>query len=252
MKAIQEQDQGLYDWLTKTPLKHWSRAYFRGRAKSGVLFNNLCEVFSRQLAGGSDKCRGKSDVLLKNLCEVFNRQLVRGRDKPIITCLELSREYLMKRIVNVQKEIDKWSSLLMPGSVEEFQIIKTNASNYTVMFSRQNKYQVSGGPGLEQRVVHVGHKTCSCRGWELNVMPCKHAVAVIWDMNAQGIHAGYPEAWVDPVSSLDSWKSIYTYTIGPINGREMWTPSTCPTTLTPPKHLTQVRRPNKKRKKSAI
>nr|GEX57671.1 CDPK-related kinase 3 [Tanacetum cinerariifolium] len=43
------------------------------------------------------------DVLLNNMCEVFNRQLVDGRDKPIITCLKFIREYLMKRIVNVQK-----------------------------------------------------------------------------------------------------------------------------------------------------
>ncbi|KAJ0507983.1 putative transposase, mutator type, transposase, MuDR, plant, MULE transposase [Helianthus annuus] len=86
MKEIQEQDQGLYDWLIKIPPKHWSRAHFSGRAKS--------------------------DVLLNNLCEVLNRQLLGGRDKPIITCLEFIREYLMKRIVNVQLDIEKCSGPL--------------------------------------------------------------------------------------------------------------------------------------------
>nr|GEX28680.1 bifunctional pinoresinol-lariciresinol reductase 2 [Tanacetum cinerariifolium] len=47
--------------------------------------------------------RAKCDLLLNSICEVFNRQLVNGRDQPIITCLEYVREYLMKRIVVVQK-----------------------------------------------------------------------------------------------------------------------------------------------------
>nr|GEV24789.1 transposase, mutator type [Tanacetum cinerariifolium] len=41
------------------------------------------------------------------MCEVLNRQLKDGRDKPIITCLEFIREYLMKRIVIVQQVISK-------------------------------------------------------------------------------------------------------------------------------------------------
>ena len=46
--------------------------------------------------------RAHSDVLLNNMCEVLNRQLLDARDKPIITCLEYIREYLMKNIVNVK------------------------------------------------------------------------------------------------------------------------------------------------------
>ncbi|GJQ93975.1 hypothetical protein Tco_0005114 [Tanacetum coccineum] len=45
------------------------------------------------------------DLLINNVCEVFNRQLLEARDSPIITVLEFVREYLMKRIVIVQKEV---------------------------------------------------------------------------------------------------------------------------------------------------
>ncbi|XP_076955553.1 uncharacterized protein LOC143630419 [Bidens hawaiensis] len=129
--------------------------------------------------------RAKSDVLLNNVCEVFNRQLVGGRDKPIITCLEYIREYS----------------------------IKTEASQYKVIWNGRNKYQVSG-PSLNQCVVDVDQKNCSCRKWELTGIPCKHAVAVNWNM-------------------------------------EMWTPFECPTTLVPPKHNKQIGRPKKQRKRSA-
>ncbi|GKF25120.1 mutator type transposase [Tanacetum coccineum] len=46
-----------------------------------------------------------------------------GRDKPIITCLEYIREYLMKRIVNVQKVQDKCDGPLTPSTAKIFKLI---------------------------------------------------------------------------------------------------------------------------------
>lgn len=57
--------------------------------------------------------RAHTDTLLNNLCEVFNSKIDDGRDKPIITCLEFIREYLMKRICIVQAHIDKCQSPLL-------------------------------------------------------------------------------------------------------------------------------------------
>nr|GEU94423.1 hypothetical protein [Tanacetum cinerariifolium] len=53
----------------------------------------------------------------------FLEQLVDGRDKPIITCLEFIREYLMKRIVNVHKVISKSDGPLTPNATKVFNII---------------------------------------------------------------------------------------------------------------------------------
>ena len=77
--------------------------------------------------------RANCDMLLNNICEVFNRQLVDGRDVPIITCLEFVREYLMKRIVNVQKVIDKSKGPLTPSATVLFNAIKEKATLYQVM-----------------------------------------------------------------------------------------------------------------------
>lgn len=76
--------------------------------------------------------RAHCDVLLNNMCEVFNRQLVDGRDKPIITCLEFIREYLMKKIANVQKLIDKCNGPLTPNATRLFEVIKKKAAQYQV------------------------------------------------------------------------------------------------------------------------
>ncbi|KAK1411708.1 hypothetical protein QVD17_38268 [Tagetes erecta] len=223
MDKIKEQDPSLHKWLQDMPPKHWARSHFSGRSKC--------------------------DVLLNNLCEVFNKQLVGGRDKPIITCLEYIREYMMRRINVVNKMIAKWGKPLTPTATKAFEQIKNEASQYIVSFNGKDKYQVTG-PWNNQHVVNMETRTCSCRKWELTGMPCKHAVAVNWDMVKNCIRVGLPETWVDEAYWTDTWKKVYNNCIDPIYGREMWTSSSCPTTLLPPKHHVQVGRPKKVRKKS--
>lgn len=155
----------------------------------------------------------------------------------------------MKRIVNVQKVIDKSNGPLTPSATILFDAIKEEANQCKVVFGGY-KYQVSG-PFDDQCVVDVVSKNCTCRKWELTGMPCKHAVAAIWDMEMNNLHPGSPESWVHESYWLSTWKNVYGYKINPVNGRNMWFKSQCPSTLIPPKHMTQVGRPTKKRKMSA-
>ncbi|KAJ9552484.1 hypothetical protein OSB04_016529 [Centaurea solstitialis] len=190
-----------------------------------------------------------SDVLLNNMCEVFNKQLVDARDKPIITALEYIRGYLMKRIASIQKLIDKEDGPLTPTTTM-LDSIKEEAAEYVVIWNGGDEYQVSG-PRRDQCVVDVNKKVCSCRYWELTGIPCKHAVATIWNISANGGDVALQEAWVHPVYWLDTWKTMYSFKVSPTHGRLMWPKFGCPSTLTPPKHHTQVGRPRKKRRKTA-
>ncbi|XP_021974647.1 uncharacterized protein LOC110869723 [Helianthus annuus] len=224
MEDIKAIDKKLYDWLTEIPAIAWSRAHFSGRVKC--------------------------DMLLNNICEVFNKQFFGARDKPIITCLEYIREYLTKRIVNVKKIIAKSDGPLSPAATTMFDSIKNEASQYNVLMTGSSNYQVTDS--RNKTVVDVQMRTCSCRKWDLIGMPCKHAVAAIWNVSENGLSPGIPESWVDPVYWLDSWKKVYMHTIDPIAGPEMWPRSRCLTKLTPPKYHKQVGRPKKKRKTSQL
>lgn len=82
-------------------------------------------------------------------------------------------------------------------------------------------------------------------------MPCKHAMATIWNMSLNSERrVGILESWVHPAYWLTTWKKVYDFKINPVKGSSMWPKSQCPTILTPPKHHTQVGRPNKKRRKT--
>nr|KAJ0200387.1 hypothetical protein LSAT_V11C600312110 [Lactuca sativa] len=88
--------------------------------------------------------RAHSDIVINNICECFNSKIIDGRDTPIINCLEFIREYIMKRIVNVEKEIDKATGPLTPTATKLLQKIKDQAEEYTTSFCGNGKYQVSG------------------------------------------------------------------------------------------------------------
>nr|GEW43634.1 hypothetical protein [Tanacetum cinerariifolium] len=189
----------VHEWLNKIPAEHWARSYFSGRAKS--------------------------DLLLNNIYKVFNGKIVRGRDKLVITLLEYIREYCIKRIINVQGVIDKYTGPLTFTATRIMESIKKKAHLMKVQWNRANKYQVSG-------------------------IPCKHAVAACWNMTLNDWVAPPSETWVNPCYWLSTWKETYCHKIQPICGTNYWEKFTCPTTLLPPKHHVQVGRPKKKRKRS--
>nr|KAJ0220763.1 hypothetical protein LSAT_V11C200050740 [Lactuca sativa] len=222
MDELKKINAEAHAWVSKIPANTWAKSHFSGRAHT--------------------------DCLLNNLCEVFNSKLDEGRDKPIITCLEYIREYLMKRLCVVQKEIDKCEGLLTPTATTLFEKIKADASKYVAKYNGAGKYQVAS-TWQDQYVVNLNDHSCSCRFWEITGFPCRHAVCAIWDKIENGENAPHVDEWVHPCYRLSTWKAMYFNKIDPLNGRTMWPKSDCPFTLLPPKHKTQVGRPKKKRRR---
>lgn len=188
--------------------------------------------------------------MLNNICESFNSKLVDARDKPIITCVEYIREYMMKRIVLVQKTIEKCDGPLTPTASIIFEATKKAAHKYIVTWNGRDLYECRG-PWQDQAVVNLTTKECSCRKWELTGLPCKHAVAAIWNAHKNDIEVGVEEDWIHKAYRLDTWREVYDQKINPISGASTWPRSDCPTKLLPPNHHPQIGRPSKKRKRAA-
>ncbi|XP_052620870.1 uncharacterized protein LOC111890382 [Lactuca sativa] len=224
MVELRNYDIEAYQWLLKIPPHHWARSHFSGRAIS--------------------------DMLLNNLCEVFNSKLVKGRDKPIISCLEFIREYLMKRVCNVMKVLNKCQGPLTPTGTRILESNTTLASKYHARWNEGQKYQVKG-PWNDQHVVDMEKRECSCRKWELTGIPCKHAIASLNEMADNNEKVGELYTYVHKVYWLDTWKEMYSFKVEPIKGRAMWPKSDCPTTLVPPPHNKAIGRPKKKRRITA-
>ncbi|KAK9076157.1 hypothetical protein SSX86_004490 [Deinandra increscens subsp. villosa] len=223
MNELKDLNPDAHQWLSNIPAQHWSRSHFTGRALS--------------------------DVLLNNMCEVFNGKISEGRDKPIISALEFIREYLMRRIVTVLKHIERSEGILTPNISKLFEQIKMDAGNYLVSWNGGDEYQVSSQH--DQVVVNLSEKWCACRRWEITGIPCRHAVAAIWDKTDHSEDVSELLSWVNPIYTIKRWKEVYSHRVKPINGPANWEKIEMPTTLTPPTHHTQVGRPKKARKRSA-
>ncbi|XP_052621738.1 uncharacterized protein LOC128127317 [Lactuca sativa] len=170
--------------------------------------------------------RAVSDMLLNNLCEVFNNKLIEGRDKPLITCLEYIRVYMMKRICNVIKVQKKCVGPLTPSATKIMEKNMNWASQYTARWN-------------------------GCRKWELTGLPCKNVIAVLNDKVDNGEEVGELHTYAHRVHWLETWKAAYVYKVEPIKGRAMWPISEYPIKIIPPLHKNQPGRPKKKRRQSA-
>ncbi|KAJ0547873.1 putative transcription factor interactor and regulator CCHC(Zn) family [Helianthus annuus] len=88
--------------------------------------------------------------------------------------------------------------------------------------------------------------TCCCRQLGYG---CKWFKVNVFFLFAQ---VDIPERWVDECYWLSTWKKVYSYKIGPINGRSMWPRARCSTKLLEPMYHKPVSRPRKMRRKDAI
>nr|KAJ0200449.1 hypothetical protein LSAT_V11C600329540 [Lactuca sativa] len=139
MEKIKKLNNDAYEWLKQIPPQSWARSHFTGKAHCDALTNNLCEA--------------------------FNSKIEDGRDAPIINCIEFIREYIMKKIVKVDKEIQKVVGPLTPTATTILDKIKSKAEQYVATFCGARKYQVAG-PWKDQCIVDVGQQSCTCKSWK--------------------------------------------------------------------------------------
>nr|GEZ55697.1 transposase, mutator type [Tanacetum cinerariifolium] len=94
------------------------------------------------------------------------------------------REYLMKRIVVVQKVIAKTVGPLTPSVTKMFDVIKKATEK-----------------------------------WELTGIPCKHDVAAIYNMSENSVGVCIPEQWVHAAYRLKTWAYVYSFMVNPCHKR---------------------------------
>ncbi|CAH9122301.1 unnamed protein product [Cuscuta epithymum] len=88
----------------------------------------------------------------------------------------------------------------------------------------------------------MNERSCSCRGWGLSGIPCKHAISAIYNQDED------PEDYVHECYTVEVYKSIYQHVILGINGEELWDKSNYIPPL-PPNFGRGVGRPSKARRK---
>lgn len=108
-----------------------------------------------------------------------------------------------------------------------------------VQWSGKSKYLVTMTDGGHEIVVDLDAKTCACRKFDLNGLPCYHACACIHWKNLPLVN------YIHPTYSKDMYLATYDHTLEPISSEQYWEQTGLPTPL-PPLIKVQPGRPKKK------
>ncbi|KAL8156482.1 hypothetical protein AgCh_001542 [Apium graveolens] len=143
--------------------------------------------------------------------------------------------------MNEMKEISpKYYDWLMQKPREQWSGAIQWAGNYVVNWSGGSTYSVTTTDGGHELVVDLVKKTCTCRKWELNGIPCYHACACIALRNETRDH--YISEWY----KKEMYLKLYNTTLDPIVGPDFWEDIPEPKPL-PPNAKIPTGRPKKKR-----
>ncbi|XP_048490895.1 uncharacterized protein LOC125492448 [Beta vulgaris subsp. vulgaris] len=184
------------------------------------------------------------DTIDNNMSEVFNAYILNSRHKPIISMLEDIREGLMDRLHKKRYLIGKKDCLLCPRIQQQLEKAKIGARGWSAFWDGAFCYGVREGATQVKYVVNLLDRTCSCNAWQLNGIPCNHAIAAIWNK------VEHPEHYVSEYYKKESYLKAYKYLLEPVNGPQEWIAVDESPILPPPLKKVRNRRAIKRKRQA--
>ncbi|KAL0015406.1 hypothetical protein SO802_002475 [Lithocarpus litseifolius] len=216
MQYIKDLDEKAHEYLANIAPEKWSRSHFTPRALT--------------------------DYLVNNLSESFNSVILKSRDKPILAMLEWIRVRLMTRLYTKREGIQRYAGKLCPSIQAKLEKLKVESKPFSATPAGSFLYEVASQ--YERHVVDLVKKTCSCRYWDLNGIPCKHAITAIYT------NLETPETYTHPCYHKEAYMEIYKELLPPMPGQLEWAETGQPAPVAP--HIYKPPgRPPKQRKKAA-
>ncbi|XP_021747734.1 uncharacterized protein LOC110713593 [Chenopodium quinoa] len=131
-----------------------------------------------------------TDAITRNIAETFNGFIINARTKHLLFMLEEIRSQLMQRMVKKRQDMEKTTTYLCPRIQSKLDKEKNKAAYCEVLPSSDTLSNVSYN--LDQVVVNLEAKTCTCRKWDMLGIPCCHAVACVFFANKEAEQFVHP------------------------------------------------------------
>ncbi|KAM3349245.1 hypothetical protein ACQJBY_022378 [Aegilops geniculata] len=214
MSDMKAESESAWEWLSKIPPRHWARH----------AMDTNC----------------KTDLVVNNLSEVFNKYILETRDKPIQTMIDNIRTKLMVRYNSNREGLANSNWELTRNYAEKLELEKTRAKHCRPVCAGKGLWQVTSG--LKTYVVNVDANTCGCRRWDINGVPCKHAVSCIYKKKE------HPEDYMSAFFKRPMYQVAYNNIIYPVPSKDSWAKTETPD-IDPPIFTRHPGRPKKSRRK---
>ncbi|KAL0367636.1 UNVERIFIED_CONTAM: hypothetical protein Sradi_3653700 [Sesamum radiatum] len=178
------QDQTALEWLNEIPTNHWARCFFPNRT--------MC------------------DVVVNNMSESFNHYILEARDLPIIEMFEWIRRKLMTRIQVKRDGMAKLNGDVCQNIMRKLEKQRHESRNCFPSWAGEDKYEIMHF--MQNHIVYLNDKHCSCGMFQMCGFPCCHAVAAI------NYHRQNLEDFVHPYFKKDTYLRVYSHMINPVPG----------------------------------
>jgi hypothetical protein len=216
LEVLKRYNQAAYDTLQCTAPTTWSRAFF----KLGSCCNDN----------------------LNNLSESFNRNVRESRRKPLLDFVTEVRRKCMER--NAKRTIitNRWKKRFTPRAAREIELNRQKAKDLKRYMTTGYLHEIECGDDIF--CVDMEKKTCGCGYWQLNGIPCMHAMCVI---NTTKLNLN---DYVSDYYLTSRWRSLYEKGIKPVQGMNMWPQLGRLPVLPPPPRFNRGRPHDHARRKS--
>ncbi|XP_021715161.1 uncharacterized protein LOC110683116 [Chenopodium quinoa] len=156
----------------------------------------------------------KTDAITSNIAETFNGFIINARTKHLLFMIEEIRSQLMQRMVKKRQDMEKTTTYLCPRIQSKLDKEKNKAAYCEVLPSSDTLFNLSYN--LDQVVVNLEAKTCTCRKWDMLRIPCCHAVACVFFANKEA------EQFFHPCYRREVYLTSYAGSIPPLAGERYW------------------------------
>ena len=206
-------------WIENIPGVHWSRAYFPEWLPCNYNQNNFTES--------------------------FNKMIMDSRGLPICDMIDWIRQKMMVNLQSRRSRSERWDGIVCPKIKKILNDVRDQSRFCDLFFAGGDEYEVieRRERGEDMRhIVHTSNKSCSCRHWQLDGIPCIHAMSAIAHRREK------PEQYCHPCYFVSTSRSTYEQIIHPLPDKRLWE-QTSVNTVMPPHDRRPPGRPKKKRRR---
>ncbi|KAK0588246.1 hypothetical protein LWI29_036634 [Acer saccharum] len=154
-------------------------------------------------------------LMTSSIAESMNSCLVHARQMPITTMVEYIREMIQKWFYKRRTKVEKTRTQLTPRATALIKARNYDSEKYTVCPIDLVNFNVKDGN--KDGLVNLSEKTCSCMKFQVDKLPCRHALAAIrFAKKPFGDFCG-------DCYKTTSWVEAYSGNIFPVSHPSEWT-----------------------------
>ncbi|KAJ3679081.1 hypothetical protein LUZ60_017092 [Juncus effusus] len=149
LESIKAQSEELAEWLMETKPERWSDAYFKGM---------------------------RYGQYSSNAVEIFTDWVTTRYELSVVQMVDLVRCKVMEMMYNRREASNGWTDVLTPSANRKVQELMNRARTLDVVCSAGDVFEVRDDS--VNNVVKTEIWECSCHRWQVDGLPCMHALAV--------------------------------------------------------------------------